>query len=134
MTCADKVDVSKVLSKHDQRVDKFVEYLTTQLVDIAKPLWFEFSIDAMKLVHNYVERSKEPPTPGPSPPPRCYSAPEMSTSQVPTSQSLVDVSSGLSGLSTPLTRNNIPPPNQHIRTGHQPVRFMEFFIHKRLLI
>lgn len=39
---------------------KFVTYLQTNLVDIPKPVWGNFTIDAIKLVNEYLEKGDEP--------------------------------------------------------------------------
>ena len=89
------------VSTHDDAVNKFVQYLNTQLKEIPKHVWHDFTSDAIKLVNTYVMKGKQIPSvsvcevnvsqPQPSPasslraivrpsPPRSYIPPSPFTS------------------------------------------------------
>lgn len=46
-------------SNQDMAVQQFCSYLSTQLVEISSDMWFDFTIEAQRLVHNYVTQSKQ---------------------------------------------------------------------------
>lgn len=46
-------------TKHEMTVQQYCAYLATQLVEIRPELWFEFTMDTQRMVHNYVTRSKQ---------------------------------------------------------------------------
>lgn len=56
-------------TKHELSVQQYCAYLSTQLVDITPELWFEFTMDTQRLIHNYVTRSKQT---GQNKPPDAY--------------------------------------------------------------
>ena len=47
------------LSPHQDKIHKFVTYLNTELMEIKPHLWFDFSLDAMRLVQSYLDKGKE---------------------------------------------------------------------------
>jgi hypothetical protein len=41
------------LSKHEEEVNKFIDYLKTQLMEIPKPVWNLFTVNAIQLINNF---------------------------------------------------------------------------------
>ena len=44
----------------EKKVDKFVDYLKTQLLDIPQNCWFQFTVECMELVDKYTEETQLP--------------------------------------------------------------------------
>ena len=46
-------DSNKNKSPHQRKVEKFVDYLNTQLMDIPVHCWFNFSVECMEVIDKY---------------------------------------------------------------------------------
>ena len=49
------------MSSHDEAVQKFLQYMSTQAKEIPPSHWFEFTCDTMQLVNTYINKGKQGP-------------------------------------------------------------------------
>ena len=72
---------------HEQTVEQFLSYLSTQLVHVKPQYWYEFTMGTQNLVHQLIMKGNSllPPPPPSTQPPHAFNPPQQTSSYRPPS-------------------------------------------------